>query len=116
MTAARAHGGTHSAVLGGTNASTQSLSQPITVPPSATLRFWTYLTTAETGPTAYDSLTVKLGSATLQTLSNAGTAGSWVSTSVSVAGFGGQSLALSFTATNGTKLVTTFWVDDVSVG
>jgi hypothetical protein len=116
VTAARAHTGTSSLVLGGANSSTASATQSIAVPSSGSLTWWTYVSTQETGTTAYDKLAVKLGSATVATLSNASTAGSWFSTSVPLAAYSGQTVALSFTATNGTKLPTTFWVDDVSAG
>jgi NADH dehydrogenase FAD-containing subunit len=86
------------------------------VPSSGTLRWQTYITTQETGTTAYDTLVVKLGSTTVQTLSNTSTSGAWFSTSVPLAPYAGQTLPLSFTATNGTKLLTTFWVDDVTTG
>ncbi len=76
----------------------------------------TYLTTQETGTTAYDTLVVKVGTSTVASLSNAGTKGSWISTSTSLAAYAGQTVTLSITATNGTKLPTTFWVDDISIG
>jgi hypothetical protein len=116
VTAARAHSGTSSLSLGGTNSSTASAAQTILVPSSGTLRWQTYLTTQETGTTAYDTLVVKLGATTVQTLSNTSTTGAWFSSSVSLAPYAGQTLPLSFTATNGTKLPTTFWVDDVTAG
>jgi hypothetical protein len=116
ITSARAHGGSSSLQLGGTNSSTQSAAQAIAVPASGSLSWWTYITTDETGTTAYDSLTVRLGGATVATLSNLSRTGTWFSTSVPLAQFAGQNLTLSFTVTNGIKLPTAFWVDDVSAG
>jgi hypothetical protein len=116
LTSSRAHTGTSSLQLGGTNSSTTSAAQTIVVPSSGTLRWQTYVTTQETGTTAYDTLVVKLGTTTVQTFSNTSTTGAWFSTSVSLAPYAGQNLPLSFTATNGTKLPTTFWVDDVTAG
>jgi hypothetical protein len=117
-TTARAHGGTHSLSLCGANNCTAGASQSVTLPAgstSAALTFWTYLTTQETGTTAYDTLTVKIGSTTVKTLSNASTKGVWFSTSVPLGSYAGQTVSLSFSGKNGTKLPTTFWMDDVSV-
>jgi hypothetical protein len=116
VTTTRAHGGTHSLELGGTNSATNSATQNVLVPSSATLRFYTYIATQETGTTAYDTLTVKVGATTVASLSNASTTGTWLSSSTSLASYAGQTVALSFTATNGTKLPTTFWADDISIG
>jgi hypothetical protein len=116
VTSGRAHSGTSALTLGGSNSSTATAAQTIAVPASGSLVWWTYVSTQETGSTAYDKLVVKLGSATVATLSNASPTGSWFSTSAALASSGGQTLALTFTATNGSKLPTTFWVDDVSVG
>ena len=114
VTTTRAHTGTHSLSLGGTNSSSASATQTIAVPASGALVWWTYISTQETGSTAYDKLVVKLGATTVATLSNASTLNAWVKTTVPFGAAAGQTAALSFTATNGTKLPTTFWVDDVS--
>jgi hypothetical protein len=112
----RAHGGTHSVRLGGTNSSTNTATQTVLVPSAATLRLFTYVTTQETATTAYDTLAVRIGTTTVASLSNAGTKGSWIATSKSLAAYAGQTVTLSLIATNGTKLPTTFWVDDISIG
>jgi hypothetical protein len=114
VTTARAHTGTAALSLGGTNSATDTASQTIVVPDSGTLTWQTYVTTQETGTTAYDTLVVKLGATTVATLSNTSPAGAWFATSVPLAPFAGQTLPLSFTATNGAKLPTTFWIDDVA--
>jgi hypothetical protein len=116
VTTARAHAGTSSLALGGTNSSNATAAQTIVVPASGSLTWWTYVATQETGTTAYDKLAVKLGATTIATLSNASTTGAWFSTSTPLAAYAGQTVALSFSATNGTKLPTTFWVDDVAAG
>ncbi|HEY2272860.1 MAG TPA: hypothetical protein VGH30_08795 [Jatrophihabitantaceae bacterium] len=116
VTSTRVHSGTSSLALGATNSSTMSATQTIEVPASGNLTWQTYVTTQETGSTAYDKLVVKLGSATVATLSNTSTAGSWFKTTVPLASYAGQTLPLSFTASNGTKLPTAFWVDDVTAG
>jgi hypothetical protein len=114
VTTARAHTGTHSLSLGGANSSTASAAQTVKLPSSGSLVWWTYITTQETGSTAYDTLTVQLGGATVARLSNTSTTGAWVKSTVSLGADAGQTVGLSFTATNGSKLPTTFWVDDVS--
>jgi hypothetical protein len=117
ITTTRAHAGTHSAALCGANNCADTASTQVTIPAgaAATLKFWTYLTTQETGSTAYDKLAVKVGSTTVATLSNANTAGAWFATSADLSAYAGQTVTLTFAATNGTKLPTGFWIDDVSV-
>src|SRR4029077_8267243 len=70
-----AHSGTWDAWLDGYGSShTDSVSQSVTVPSGCstyTLSFWLHIDTAErTTTTAYDKLTVTLGSSTLATYSN----------------------------------------------
>ncbi|HZE49160.1 MAG TPA: hypothetical protein VE074_06315, partial [Jatrophihabitantaceae bacterium] len=117
VTTARAHAGTHSAALCGVNSCADTVSQPVALPAgtSPQLSFDTYVTTQETGTTAYDKLTVQVNGAAVATLSNASTTNAWFATSASLAAYAGQTVTLGFAATNGTKLPTTFWVDDVSV-
>jgi hypothetical protein len=118
VTTARARAGGHSLAVCGANNCVASAAQSVTIPAgstSAALTFWTYITTQETGSTAYDALTVKVGLTTVKTLSNASPAGAWFSTSVSLGAYAGQTVSVSFTGKGGTKLPTTFWVDDVSV-
>jgi hypothetical protein len=112
-----AHSGAGSVALCSANTCTAAVSQQVAIPAgtSATLSFQTYLTSQETGSTAYDKLTVTVGGSTIATLSNASPKGAWVATSASLSAFAGQTITLKFTATNGTKLPTSFWVDDVSV-
>jgi hypothetical protein len=116
VTSARAHTGTSSLSLGGSNSSTGSATQTVVLPASGSLRWWTFVSTSETGTSAFDTLVVRLGSTTVATLSNTSTKGSWFSSSVPLGSSAGSTAALSFTATNGTKLPTTFFVDDVSTG
>jgi bacillopeptidase F (M6 metalloprotease family) len=58
---------------------------------------------------------VQVNGAAVATISDANPAGSWFSTSVDLSSHAGQTITLAFAATNGTKLPTAFWVDDVSV-
>jgi hypothetical protein len=120
VTTTRAHTGTHAVSLGGTNSSTETLTQSVTVPSSGTLSFWTYISTTETTH-SYDFLTTTIKNSsgtvlkTISTQSDAGPVNAWAQTSSSLATYAGQTVTLSFSAVNGTKNPTTFSVDDVSL-
>ncbi|MFF5174475.1 M28 family peptidase [Micromonospora sp. NPDC000089] len=97
---------------------TDTLSQSVTVPAgcaSYTLGFYLHIDTAETGSTAYDKLTVKLGGTTLATYSNVNAATGYQSRSFDVAGFAGQTVTLTFTGTEDASLQTSFVIDDVTL-
>jgi hypothetical protein len=114
----RAYSGTHSLLAGGTVSSTQSATQQVTVPTGATsqtLSFRTYVTTSESGTTAYDRLNIQANGTTLKTFSNASTKGSWFTTSVDLSAYAGQTITLKFQAVNDSTLPTSFYVDVVSV-
>jgi hypothetical protein len=114
----RAYDGTHSLLVGGTTSSTQSATQQVTVPTGGsaqTLTFRTYITTSESGTTAYDRLNVQANGTTLTSYSNASTKGSWFSTSVDLSAYAGQTITLKFQAVNDSTLPTGFDVDVVSV-
>jgi hypothetical protein len=117
ITTTRAHTGTHSAALCGANNCADTISQRVTLPAGSSprLTFDTYIATQETGSTAYDKLAVKVNGTTVTTLSNISTKNAWFATSADLASFAGQTVTISFAATNGTKLPTEFWLDDVSV-
>jgi hypothetical protein len=114
----RAYAGTHSLLVGGTTSSTQSATQQVTVPTGAssqTLTFRTYITTSESGSTAYDKLNIQANGTTLKTYSNASTKGSWFSTTLDLSAYAGQTITLKFQAVNDAVLPTSFDVDVVSV-
>ncbi|MFC4021554.1 M28 family peptidase [Micromonospora sp. GCM10011542] len=98
---------------------TDTLSQSVTVPAgcaSYTLSFWLHIDTAETtGSTAYDKLTVQVGSTTLATYSNLNAAAGYVQRTFNVAGYAGQTVVLKFTGTEDSSLQTSFVVDDVTL-
>ncbi|MFE9190186.1 M28 family peptidase [Micromonospora sp. NPDC007208] len=98
---------------------TESLSQSVTLPAGCatyTLSFWLHIDTAETtSSTAYDRLTVQLGSTTLATYSNLNAATGYVQRSLNVAGFAGQTVTLRFNGTEDSSLQTTFVIDDVTL-
>jgi subtilisin family serine protease len=117
----RPRSGSYSAWLGGYNSGTDTLYQTITVPSNGTLTYWWYMTTQESGSTAYDYLRVRLFDSsgnlitTLRTFSNASGAGTWRQDSLSLAGYAGQTVRVHFSVTTDSTLPTNFWIDDVAV-
>ncbi|MEH0983054.1 M28 family metallopeptidase [Micromonospora sp. CPCC 205556] len=98
---------------------TDTLSQSVTVPAGCstyTLAFHLHIDTAETTTgTAYDKLTVQLGTTTLATYSNLNAASGYVLRSFNVAAFAGQTVTLKFTGTEDSSLQTSFVIDDVTL-
>ncbi|MDI1447307.1 M4 family metallopeptidase [Polyangium sp. 6x1] len=103
-----------------------SLYQQLSIPAGAspTLTFYLNVTSAETTTTTqYDQLFVELRSTsgtllkTLATYSNLnkGTAGAYALKSLSLAGYGGQTVRLQFRTTNDSLDITTFRVDSAEV-
>jgi methionine-rich copper-binding protein CopC len=113
------HSGTYKAWMDGYgSAHTDTLSQSVSIPAcatTATLTFWLHIDTAETGSTAYDVLTVKAGSTTLATYSNANAAAGYVQKSLNVIAFKGQTVSISFTAVEDASLQTSFVIDDAAL-
>ena len=114
-----AHTGSWDAWLDGYGTThTDTLSQSVTIPSgcSATLTFWLHIDTAETTTTtAYDKLTVKLGSTTLATYSNLNHNSGYVQKSFNVSTFAGQTVTLLYTGTEDSSLQTSFVIDDVAL-
>lgn len=98
---------------------TDTASQSVTIPAgksTAKLSFYLHVDTAETTTTtAYDKLTVKLGSTTLATYSNLNHASGYVVHSFTVSQFIGQTVKLSFTGTEDSSLQTSFVLDDIKL-
>jgi subtilisin family serine protease len=117
----RPHAGAYSAYLADYNNGTDNIYQTVTIPANGTLSYWWYMTTQESGSTAYDYLRVRLYNSsgtlvtTLRTWSNASGAGTWRQDSVSLSAYAGQTLRVQFTGTNDSTLPSAFFVDDVSV-
>jgi aminopeptidase S len=114
------HSGTWDAWLDGYGQShTDTLSQSITIPGGCstyTLSFWLHIDTAETtATTAYDKLTVTLGSTTLATYSNLDKASGYVQRSFNVSGFAGQTVTLTFKGVEDSSLQTSFVIDDTAL-
>ncbi|MFG2042774.1 hydrolase [Dactylosporangium sp. NPDC048998] len=113
-----AHGGSWKAWLDGYGAAhTDTLSQTVTIPAGctrATLSFWLRVATDETTTTtAYDTLTVAAGSATLATYSNLDASTAYRQRTLTVTGTG--SVKITFTGVEGSKLQTSFLLDDLSI-
>ncbi|MGC4806872.1 M28 family peptidase [Micromonospora sp. DT233] len=112
--------GSYKAWLGGNGStSTETLSQSLTVPAGCstyTLSFWLHIDTAETtSSTAYDKLTVQVGSTTLATYSNLNKASGYVQRTFNAAAYAGQTVTLKFTGVEDFSLQTSFVVDDVTL-
>lgn len=98
---------------------TDTLSQSVTLPAgcaSYTLAFWLHIDTAETtSSTAYDKLTVQVGSTTLATYSNLNAATGYAQRTFNPAAYAGQTVTLKFTGVEDSSLQTSFVVDDVTL-
>ncbi|GAA2708128.1 M28 family peptidase [Micromonospora olivasterospora] len=112
--------GTWKAWLDGYGSSrTDTLSQSLTIPAGCatyTLSFWLHVDTAETTTTtAYDRLTVQLGTTTLATYSNLNAASGYTQRTFNAAAYAGQTVTLKFTGVEDASLQTSFVVDDVTL-
>jgi len=119
-TAEAAHSGSWKAWLDGYGSShTDTLSQSVTLPTgcsSYTFSFWLHIDSSEsTTTTAYDKLTVQLGTTTLATYSNLNKATGYVQRSFNLAAYAGQTVTLKFTGTEDSSLQTSFVIDDTAV-
>ncbi|MGW2744049.1 hydrolase [Streptomyces sp. NPDC001450] len=121
-----ARSGSYYAWLDGTaTATTDTLSQSVTIPSActtATLGFYLHIDTAETTTTtAYDTLKVQVLNSsgtvlgTLATYSNLNAASGYTQRSFNLSSYAGQTVTLKFTGTEGSKLQTSFVVDDTAL-
>jgi hypothetical protein len=116
--------GSYKAWLGGyAEAHTDTLAQRVTIPAgcSATLSFSLHIDTDETGTTAYDTLkadVVSSSGSVLKTLagySNVNAASGYARRSFDLSAYAGQTVTIRFTGTEGTKLQTSFVIDDTAL-
>ncbi|MGY0237123.1 trypsin-like peptidase domain-containing protein [Longispora urticae] len=118
-TAQPTHGGTKLALLGGKGSTnTTTASQSVTVPAGCstyTLSYYLHIDTKETTSTVYDKLTVKVGSTTLATYSNANKASGYALRTLDLKAYAGQTVTLTFTGTEDSSLATNFVLDDVAL-
>ncbi|MFI6684798.1 hydrolase [Streptomyces sp. NPDC050485] len=105
-------------------AHTDTLAQTVTIPAgcAASLGFQLHIDTAETTRSrAYDTLKVQVldGSgtvlATLATYSNLNAAGGYAQRTFDLGAYAGQTVTLKFTGTEGSKLQTSFVIDDTAL-
>ncbi|MFJ3307076.1 hydrolase [Streptomyces sp. NPDC086549] len=107
------------------SATTDTLSQSVTIPSGCTtaaLSFYLHIDTAETSTsTAYDTLKVQVLNSsgtvlsTLATYSNLNAASGYTQRSFSLASYAGQTVTLKFTGTEGSTLQTSFVIDDTAL-
>jgi Zn-dependent metalloprotease len=125
FTGQAAYEGSRYAWLGGNGkAATETLSQDVAIPSTATaatLSLALHIDTAESGSTAYDKLVVTVKNTagttlgTLATYSNANAAAGYQVRTFSLLAYKGQTVRLSFAMTEDASLQTSFVVDKVSV-
>ena len=115
--------GSYKAWFGGNaTTSTETLTQAVTVPSTATaanLSYWIRTDTAESGSTAYDTFRVQVVvdgvTTTLRTFSNVGTNATYTQYSHSLLAYKGKSVTVKFLMNEDSSLQTSFVVDDTAV-
>ncbi|MFI5966889.1 hydrolase [Streptomyces asoensis] len=117
--------GSYYAWLGGNGtAGTETLAQSVALPAgcTATLALYLHIDTAETTTTtAYDTLQVQVLNSsgtvlgTLATYSNLDAASGYTRRTLGLSGYAGQTVTLRFTGTEGSKLQTSFVIDDTAL-
>jgi len=116
--APQAHSGTHYAWLDGYGiAHTDSVSQTVTVPAgchTATLTFWLQISSQDTGNTAHDLMTVKVGATVLAAYSNVSRTG-YVQKSFNLSAYAGKTVTITFSGTEDATKATSFVVDDTAL-
>ncbi|MGP3982077.1 M4 family metallopeptidase [Streptomyces sp. KR80] len=116
------HSGSYYAWLNGYGTThTDTLSQSVTVPSTATapkLSFWLAIDTSETGSTVYDTLKAQVVSGstttTLATYSNT-TPGGYTQRTLDLSAFKGKTVTIKFIGTEDSSLSTSFLIDDTAV-
>ncbi|MFF7198135.1 hydrolase [Streptomyces sp. NPDC008079] len=119
-----AHSGSYKAWLDGYGtATTDTVAQSVTIPAgcAASLSFWLHIDTAETGTTAYDTLKAQVLNSsgtvlsTLATYSNVNAASGFQQRTFDLGAYAGQTVTVKFTGTEGSKLQTSFVIDDTAL-
>jgi aminopeptidase S len=83
---------------------------------SASLNFWLHIDTAETTTTtAFDTLTVRVAGTAVASYSNLNAATGYTKRTVNLSAYIGQTVAVSFTGTEGSIEQTSFVVDDTAL-
>ncbi|HJP80754.1 MAG TPA: putative Ig domain-containing protein [Pseudonocardiaceae bacterium] len=114
-----AHSGSWDAWMDGYGTThTDTVSQSVTIPAgcSASLSFYLHIDTSETTTTtAFDKLTVKVGSTTVATFSNLNHNSGYTQHTYNVSSLAGQTVTLNFTGTEDSSLQTSFVLDDLAL-
>ncbi|WP_405578896.1 hydrolase [Streptomyces sp. NBC_01190] len=119
-----AHSGSYKAWLDGYGtATTDTVSQSVAIPSgcAASLSFYLHVDTAETGSTAYDTLKAQVLNSsgtvlsTLATYSNVNAASGYTQRSFDLSAYAGQTVTIKFTGVEGSKLQTSFVLDDTAL-
>jgi hypothetical protein len=98
--------------------SSEQVNQSVTIPSSvssATLTFKLRVDSAESGSTAYDHLRVYAGTTVVGTWSNVNESTGYLTRTISLTAYRGQTVNLRFSGTEDSTLQTSFLIDDVSV-
>ena len=96
---------------------TDTVSQSVTIPSAVskgTLQFYLHIDTAEIGSTAYDKLTVQVGSTTVATFSNVNAASGYQVHAYTVNVSPGTKVTVKFTGTEDSSNQTSFVLDNVT--
>ena len=97
-------------------AHTDSVSQTVTVPAgchTATLTFWLQISSQDTGNTAHDLMTVKVGATVLAAYSNVSRTG-YVQKSFNLSAYAGKTVTITFSGTEDATKATSFVVEHQS--
>ena len=121
VTTAHAHGGAHSARLGGANNAVDELFAGVELPPDATsitLSYWWYVESTDPDPQA-DLLTVVVGGpggeVVVETLTNSSPRDAWHQTTFDLSSYAGQQVGVMFHSETNQADPTSFYLDDVEV-
>ena len=121
VTTAHAHGGAHSARLGGANNAVDELFAGVELPPDATsitLSYWWYVESTDPDPQA-DLLTVLVGGpggeVVVETLTSGSAKDAWHQTTFDLSSYAVQQVGVMFHAETNQANPTSFYVDDVEV-
>jgi Zn-dependent metalloprotease len=116
------HAGSYYAWLDGYGTThTDTLSQSVAIPSAtaASLKFYVFIDTAETGTTAYDKLTVAVTSGgvttTKATYSNVNATSGYVLKTIDMTPYVGKTVTVKLTGTEDSSAATSFLVDDTSL-
>ncbi|HST05354.1 MAG TPA: hypothetical protein VLQ48_11540 [Chloroflexia bacterium] len=119
----RPHTGARSVYEGGYNNGVDIVYQTVSIPAGATsasLSYWSYMTSSEGTGTPYDYMYAEVRSTsgtllgTLKTQSNTGTRNAWLqTTNLNLLPWAGQTVRVEFRTTTDVSLQTSFFIDDV---